>query len=328
MSIQIIKAGLCDSLQDYGRTGYRHLGIQPGGVMDRFAAAVSNLLVGKPMEAPLLECHFPAATMLIERDCLLAIGGADFSPTLNDEPFQNWQPAIVRAGTILEFKKWIRGAWVYISFRETLKLQPWLNSYSTDTKVGLGGWQGRILQKKDRLTFLKPFHYTPLSKQIYRTLPWRANPAWEAVNKDHSIAIMKGPEFEWLSAKAKHQLENKLFNIHNLADRMGYRLEGKLDHQSGKELLSSATAFGTLQLLPNGELIVLMADHQVTGGYPRIAQVVTAHLPKLAQKKPGDFLKFYTIDRESATMLNHRQQQHLVLLQRASQFKLQTWGFA
>lgn len=324
MSISIIKAGIFDTIQDAGRYGYRSAGINPGGVMDYFSAGIVNALTGNRMNAPVIECHFPAASMLIEQDMMLAIGGADFSPTLNDTSIPLWKPVIAAAGSVLEHKRIKSGARTYIAFREKLDVPVWLNSYSTNTKLSAGGWQGRLLQKSDRIKVLENHSYAMLDNGTGQViLPWQADVQWRKESDSDMICILPGPEYEWLDAESKKLLEEQSFTISNTADRMGYQLIEELPYQLKNEMLSSGTTFGTVQLLPGGKMIVLMADHQVSGGYPRIAHVITAHLPLLAQKKPGDTIKFRVISQHLAEELLLKQKQHLVLLQHACRFKLE-----
>lgn len=306
--------------------GHRHLGINPGGVMDAFSASVVNVLLGKPGNAPVIESHFPAASFLLEQNVMLAIGGADFSPTLNSEPIPLWHPVIATAGSVLEFKKMVQGARAYIGFREDFDMPVWLNSYSTHLKAGQGGFEGRPLQKNDRIQFSNQFDYTSLISRAAHALPWFADTFWEADTSTDLIYTLPGPEYKMLNDAAREQFENDLFTISNQADRMGYLLKEALPYQSTKEILSSATAFGTVQLLPDGKLIILMADHQVSGGYPRVAQVITAHLSKLAQQKPADVLRFKMVDQQLAEALLVQQQQHIRSLQYACEFKLEQWG--
>ncbi|MGN6490701.1 MAG: biotin-dependent carboxyltransferase family protein [Agriterribacter sp.] len=322
MSISIIKPGIYDTVQDMGRHGYRHLGINPNGAMDRFSARIVNALAGNSANAPVIESHFPAASLLIEEDMLIAVGGADFSPSINGRYISLYQPVWVTAGSILEHKTWKHGARTYIAAGGELEIPAWLNSYSTNVKLAAGGWKGRTLRKNDRIRLKEkrlpttPFHGV-------QALSWRANVTWDDATDENVVYVLHGPEYKWLNEESRRMLEAQSFTISTTADRMGYQLEEALPYRAEEELLSSATTFGTVQLLPGGKIIVLMADHQVSGGYPRIAQVITSHLPMLAQKKPGDFIRFKFIHQELAEALLCKQQHHLVLLQHACEFKLQ-----
>ena len=154
-------------------------------------------------------------------------------------------------------------------------------------------------------------------------LPWRAAPIPD-LSHEKEIFIIPGNEFDDLSGASKNTFLNKEFKVAMLSDRMGYRLEGEnLMTTARQELVSSAVNFGTIQLLPNGQLIVLMADSQTTGGYPRIAHVISAHLSKLSQKQPGEMIKFTIVDQAKAEDLRRNQYLHLQQLKNGSKFRLQ-----
>jgi antagonist of KipI len=322
MSLKIIKAGILDSLQDPGRYGYQHLGINPGGAMDKFAAALVNILVGNDVNEAVIEMHFPASTFLFEEEAMIAIGGGDFSATVNGEEVSLWHPIIISRNSILQFQKWKQGARCYLSVREKMDIPKWLNSYSTNIKAGCGGYFGRALQKDDVIQFSEENNYRDfLQSKNHISFPWSADVNWSpAIDK---IAVTAGNEWDWLSRESQHDLLLQQFSISSSADRMGYRLNGKLISKHTDELVSSSVSFGTVQLLPNGGLIILMADHQTTGGYPRVAHVITAHLPALAQMRAGEKINFRITDQNEAEKLLVQQQEYLLQLEKACKFRLQ-----
>jgi len=323
MSLKIIKAGVFDTIQDLGRYGSQHLGINPGGAMDRFAAQAVNILVGNSTTEPVIELHFPSSIFLFEQEVMIAIGGADFSPTIDGEAIPLWRPVIISKNSLLQFQKWKQGARCYLAVREKLNVEKWFNSYSTNVKAAAGGLNGRALMKDDVISFREKTCYTALlNNGDTLILPWKADVLWTETPVDR-IAVIAGNEWDWLAEESRSRFLTGSFTIDSLADRMGYRLQSRLRAKQDGELVSSAVSFGTIQLLPNGELIVLMADHQTTGGYPRIAHVVSAHLPLLAQKQPGDKIYFRLTDQQNAENLLLLQQQHLLQLQNACTFKLE-----
>jgi antagonist of KipI len=223
----------------------------------------------------------------------------------------------------LQFQKWKHGARCYLAVREKLSIQKWLNSYSTNIKAESGGFNGRVLQKDDVIFFREKNDYKDfLMDRDFFILPWKADISWNNVPIDR-IAIIPGNEWDWLTEESKNKFLKESFVIGSSADRMGYRLQGMLKAKENSELVSSVVGFGTVQLLPNGELIVLMADHQTTGGYPRIAYIVSVHLPLLAQKRPGDKIYFRLTDQGHSENLLFEQHQHLLQLQNACKFKLE-----
>jgi antagonist of KipI len=287
MSITIIKPGICSAVQDLGRTGYRSLGIGPGGVMDFFAASVANYLVGNDEKAAVIEMHFPAATILFQSDALISITGADFDAHLNDTPVSLYQPIFITKGAILSFKKNCSGVRAYIAISGGLIIDQWLGSYSTHLKVKAGGFKGRLLQKDD-LIGLNTIALTNRNKNFSLAL----SVIERMYTNENTIRCIAGPEYHLMNAASENIFSNASFVISNQSDRMGYRLQGEaLLLKTPMELISSPVGFGTIQLLPNGQLIVLMADHQTTGGYPRIASVITADLPRLAQLPVNTVIK-------------------------------------
>jgi antagonist of KipI len=324
MSLRLIKAGILDTIQDLGRFGYQHLGINPGGAMDRPAAQIANLLVGNDINEAVIELHFPAAEFFFEQPALIAVSGADFSVNLNAEEIPRLQPVLVSKYSILQFYGLRAGARAYLAIHGGLNISKWLNSYSTNIKAAMGGYKGRALQKGDEISISCANGLTQvLGKKEFHVFPWKASLVEQHANE---ILVLPGNEWDELTGKSKQRLLEKPFVISNQSDRMGYRLQGKpLSMKTNEEMVSSAVCFGTVQLLPDGQLIVLMADHQTTGGYPRAMHVITAHHSRLAQMKAGDTLQFKMTDAATAGKLLKQQQQHLLQLQNACKFKLEEY---
>ncbi|MBS1918211.1 MAG: biotin-dependent carboxyltransferase family protein [Bacteroidetes bacterium] len=320
MSISVIKPGLLDTIQDLGRYGYSHWGINAGGVMDRFAASVANMLVGNCVDEPVLEVHFPGPQILFEQNALIAITGADFSASLNEELLPLWKPVVVRKNTVLHFPKLNFGARCYISVHGGPCIDKWLGSYSTNLKAAAGGKDGRPLRKGDEIHFKEnSIYFAGLlhDDANFRALPWKADNN-KIYHHPHEISVIPGKEWEELDASSQDNFLDNNFMIHPSSDRMGYQLKGTpLNLKKPFELISSGVNFGTIQLLPDGQLIILMADHQTTGGYPRIAHVISSHLPKLAQLRPSDCVKFKVTSIRAAEDLLIARQKELQVLHRA-----------
>jgi antagonist of KipI len=325
MSIKINRQGVLDSIQDAGRYGCRHLGINPTGAMDTYAASVANFLAGNESGEAVIEMHFPASVFLFEQPAIIALSGADFTASLNGEKISLYQPIIVSKNSILQFHKQERGARCYLSVRGGFDIMKWLGSCSTNLKANAGGWNGRQLLKGDVICFREEYNYPRRAeKNDFKILPWKADDKWEEENNE--IFVLPGNEWAWLTAQSKEKFPETTFIITPQSDRMGNRLSGEaLQTEVKEELISSAVCFGTLQLLPGGSLILLMADHQTTGGYPRVAHVITAHQSKLAQMKPGENLYFRITDSKTAEKLLLKQQQHLIQLQNACKFRLENF---
>ncbi|NTS40158.1 biotin-dependent carboxyltransferase family protein [Flavisolibacter sp. BT320] len=320
MSLQITRAGLLDTVQDLGRYGYQHLGINPGGAIDRFAAALANALLGKDLQAPVIELHFPAAEIRFQQPAIICLAGANFSPCINGTSVPLHQPIAIEKDVAISFTRKVSGARCYLSIYNELELAPWLNSYSTNLTAVAGGFKGIKLLRGDVI----PFSDLDMRlKKDFEILPWQYKAEQVHTNV---VDVIVGPEWDWLTEESKASFTKNRFTISPASDRMGYRLQGESLAQEKKEqLLSSGVGFGMVQLLPNGQVVVLMADHQTTGGYPRIASVISAHLPRLAQMGAGESLQFAftTIDKAEAKWV--RLQKSLHDLQNTCKLKLQNW---
>jgi antagonist of KipI len=321
MSLKIIKAGLLDTVQDKGRTGYRHLGINPSGCMDIFSAQLSNALLGKKLESPVIEMHFPASAFLFQQATIACLAGANFSANINDQPVPLHQPFLIKENSLLEFSGLINGAHCYLSILHDLQADEWLHSASTNLKASAGGFKGRRLLKDNFISYKRNIDIPRmLTKESLNILHWKAS----SLKIDKDINCIKGNEWDWLTPAAQINFQNSVFSISNLSDRMGYRLYGEeLAILKTEQLISSAVNFGTIQLLPNGQLIVLMADHQTTGGYPRLAHVSSTSLPSLAQLRPNDEIRFRFISIQQAENDLIEQQKYLEQLQNACKLKIE-----
>jgi antagonist of KipI len=324
MSINIIKAGIYDTVQDSGRYGYQHLGINPGGAMDLLSAHTANILVGNERDEAVLEIHFPASAFLFDQPAIIAIAGADFSATINGEHIPFLQPVCVNRKSILHFDNRGKGARAYIAIREKLAIEKWLGSYSTHLKAQVGGFHGRALKKDDLIGFVSENDYSKLlGDKDFVALPWQASQKWNDM-AGSKIYLVKGKEWDLLNDDSKKAFQHNPFYISHFSDRMGYLMVGQtLNRSAGSELVSSAVGFGTIQLLPDGQMIILMADHQTTGGYPKIAHVISAHLSKLAQMKTAEEIHFEFVELETAEQLFIGQQQHLLQLENACKMKIE-----
>jgi len=290
--------------------------------MDKFSMQLANALLGKELNAPVFEIHFPSSQILFEKETIVCITGADFSPNINDLPVPLDHPIAVNKKTVLKFEKLRTGARCYVSTLNELQLDKWMNSYSTNLKSGTGGYHGRSLLKNDVILFKNGLEISKLlHEKDFAVFPWKAN---DVVDTRNEIEFIIGSEWHWLTKDAQDLFQDQWFQITNEADRMGYQLAGQsLEARNNDQLVSSAVCFGTVQLLPNGQLIILMADHQTAGGYPRIAHVISAHLPILAQKKPNDVIRFKMTSLEEAEKKLLGQKKYLQQLQIACKFRME-----
>lgn len=282
------------TMQDAGRVGFRNMGIGMGGAMDQFALMVCNFLVGNDEKDAALEIHFPAPVIEFHQNAVICLTGGDFSPCIDNSSLTLWRPIFVKKNAVLKFNKPVYGSKVYLAIQGGWKSDKWLGSGSTHLQAAAGGYLGRALQKGDVVN----------SKETNFPLTESSILNWYVSQKEidkiyapaSTIRCIKGIEWGLFHETSKQDFENTNFTITNQSDRMGYRLSGTfLSEKPCAEIISSAVDAGTVQLLPDGNLIILMADHQTTGGYPRIASVIKADLPKLAQVSPGQKINFKLI---------------------------------
>jgi antagonist of KipI len=307
MFMKIQRAGLLDSFQDAGRIGLAELGVGQGGWMDSLSAALANILAGNDREEAVLEMHFPAAQLSFQAPVSIALSGADFDAAIDGVALPLNRRINLPAGSEIVFRKKINGQRCYLAIEGGWDLPPVLNSVSTLLKSGLGGWQGRALKKHDKVPL--KFKNTLLIEQV-KVSPFFVAPyMWYRAAPFH---VFPGPEWDWLSAETQKQIMETAYTITPSNDRMGYRLAGApLEMVCNKEMKSSGVLPGTLQRLPNGQPLVLTADAQTTGGYPRVLQIAAVDLSRLAQLGTGDSLWFSFIEMDKAVQLMESQQQWL-----------------
>jgi antagonist of KipI len=309
MSIKIIKPGVLATIQDEGRYGFRSMGIGSSGAMDTFAMKTANYLCGNDETQAVIEINFPAPEIVFQEDAVMSLTGADLAASINERSIPVWTTVFVKKDSVLKFKQAASGARTYLAVHGGWQAAQWMKSYSTHLKLAMGGHHGRALQKDDTINFSAD----QISFAENKILAWHISK--NELNKiyapENIIRCIKSAEYDWLNEQSKQNFEQNNFIISNQTDRMGYRLTGNnLMSQQPAALISSAVDAGIVQLLPDGNCIVLMADHQTTGGYPRIASVIKADLPKLAQLGPGKkiFFKIVGIKEAEDALISMQQQ--------------------
>ena len=303
MSILVLNKGWLATVQDLGRPGYAQYGINRSGAMDPLALQVGNFLVGNEGSVAALEMCFPAAGLLFLEPTFMVLAGGDFGASVGGKKITPYRPVWVAAGTELHFhyKNW--GQYLYLCVQGGFDLEPWLNSQSTNLKAVQGGWQGRSLQKGAVLPFKKSalaaIKETRMASHYADLAPFYDS---------NVIRFIPGQHFEVLTQPSQVQLQTQHWRITPASDRMGYRLEGEtLKLIQEESLLSAGLSRGSIQLPPNGQPIVLTADHQTTGGYSILGQVIQADWPKLAQMGPGQSFQFQPTTLAEATHALQRQ---------------------
>ena len=314
MICHVLHPGQLATVQDTGRRGHQHEGIPVAGAMDELSLRLANLLVGNDESAAALECTLVGPTIRFDEHALIAFGGADFGATASGMPLPRWRPICVPAGTMVSATSAVRGCRAYIAVAGGIDVARVLGSRSTYVRASLGGLNGRALRRGD---ILPVGAVSELGRRIGASVTrdqgrdrvmighWGASASLVPFfTSPAELRIIGGEHARLLTPDSVAQLWNAEFRVGGQSDRMGYRLEGaSLALDTPCELLSEAVAFGTVQLPPGGNPIVLMADRQTTGGYPRIGEVASVDLPLLAQLKPGDKLRFRAISLDEAQRL-------------------------
>ncbi|HET6806531.1 MAG TPA: biotin-dependent carboxyltransferase family protein [Frateuria sp.] len=313
--IEVLAPGLLSSLQDAGRPGYAQLGIGRAGAADLPAMRLANALVGNPPEACVLEFTLLGPCLRLARAARVALTGAPLPRArCNDVPLPMWQARSCPAGSVLDFGPMASGCRSYLAIDGGLAVAPWLGSRSTDLNAGVGPLDGRALRVGDRL---------PLGD----ALPSRAHvPRWSLdprpwFDVGSPLRLLPASHTDQLDEASRAALTREAFALRADSNRVGARLQGPtLRLRRPLELVSEGVVAGVMQLPPDGQPIVLLNEHPVTGGYPRIAQLAAADLPALAQRRPGDMLQFRWTTLAEARQAYAQQQQWLAeLLGRVAQ---------
>ncbi|MGF6535062.1 antagonist of KipI [Paraburkholderia sp. GAS206C] len=317
MSIEVIKPGALSTFQDLGRTAYRHLGIPVNGVMDERAHRLANALVGNLPSTATLEITLMGPTLRFHEDAVIALSGADLGALLNGEPLPVDHMVAVAKGSDLSFGKRSFGTRAYLAVRGGFVFDQVMGSASTYTRGAYGGHAGRPLKKGDVLSLSQLAPSSKLAKlsQAARSL-CQAFDDQVALPPDSPIRVIRGREWSCFSSHAQQALEAAPYRISPQSDRMGYRLEGeKLELTAPREVISEAVDFGSIQVPADGQPIILMADRQTTGGYPKIGHVCAVDLPRLAQKMPGETIRLTLVDLGTAQRLMLSQQRSFAALE-------------
>ena len=278
------KSGWLTTVQDLGRYGYQQYGVPVAGAMDSFSAIVANRLAGNPDNAALLELTLKGPELRFEQDSVIAITGADLSPTINGSSVPLWESIAIQRGSRLSFGKPQSGSRAYLAIAGGIEVPLVLGSRSTHCASETGGFAGRGLKSGDVLCSGKPGPF--IGRLIGTRLPNQLLPRY---GQSATLRIIPGPQQHFFSERSLSALTAATYTVSPQSDRMGYRLTGqKIARKGSTQFISDGTAMGALQVPPDGQPILLMADRQTTGGYPKIAVVITADLPLAAQLTPGD----------------------------------------
>lgn len=294
--VEVISPGLLTLVQDLGRWGYARYGVPRSGAMDAFAARAGNLLVGNPPEAACLEITFAGPTLRFRCETTIAVTGADLRLEVDGREVPGWTAHVVPARGVLKFGRRRSGLRAYLAVAGGIDVPPVLGSRSTYLYGAFGGFDGRALRAGELLG-MRP------GAADARRLAGRCLPAERRLDysPEPAVRVVLGPHHDRFPPEAVEQLSSGTYAVAPSSDRMGYRLSGpRLARNEPADLVSGGMLLGGLQVPGDGQPIVLMADHQTTGGYPLIATVIHADLPLIAQRAPGQAVRFRVVSLDEA----------------------------
>jgi antagonist of KipI len=298
----IQEPGFYTTVQDRGRHGYRAYGMPLAGALDHYSFAVANLLTGNRQDAAVLEMTAKGPTISFECDAMAALTGAEMDIHLNDEKLENWSSFFVSSGSTLTSGSVKSGMRTYLALRGGIDVPTFLTSRSTYARGALGGHKGRALAKGD---MLQPGRETDKKASIV-SLPGRFIPYY---GEETVLRALRGPRDDAFTDKALSLFFSRPYTVSNESDRMGYRLQAgpRLEFKAGPDIVSEPVTPGSVQVPGDGLPIILMADSHTTGGYNRIATVISVDLPLIAQTAPGGNIRFAEVTEKEALEALHRE---------------------
>jgi len=318
--IEVIEAGLLSSVQDLGRRGLRAIGVPVGGALDAFSLRAANALVGNGDDAAALEYTLMGPRLRFHSDAVVALCGAHFEARVDDLSLPHWRPLRIGAGTEIRLGRAQRGARGYLAVAGGLDVPPLLGGRGALPGSGFPGLSGRALGAGDQLKLAQHSlvgRHWPRAAIGVRMARWWANPAPVLeLDQPAEVGLMPGRD----ALADPELLFEAAWKLSARSSRMGLRLEGPgLVLAEPALTLSEPVTPGTLQLPPEGGPILLMAEAQTVGGYPRIGHVGLAELPRLAQLVPGESVRFHAASTEMALEKLRQMERHLQKLKMAAQ---------
>jgi biotin-dependent carboxylase-like uncharacterized protein len=300
-AFQVLHPGILTTIQDFGRKGFMKYGTPASGVADRFSAETANLLVGNDPGAALLEITLFRLELLALTDLTIAVTGGNLTPTINQDPLPRWRSVTVRTGDRLAYRGRKMGFRAYLAVQGGFSGERYLNSRS----VFVRGLMGQPLQAKAILEIERSGD--PDLRQ--RVLPPEMVPDY---SQREPLRVILGPQDDRFTPRGIETFLTSEYKVTAQSDRMGYRLEGpKIEHVKGADIISEGIARGAIQVPGDGLPIILLWDAQVSGGYTKIANVITPDQDSLAQTMPGETLRFQEVSLEEAHQALRRERKKM-----------------
>jgi antagonist of KipI len=302
--IQVQSPGLLTNVQDLGREGFGPLGVSPSGAADAISLRLGNRLVGNAEGAAALEMTLLGGTFLFPQGAIIAVTGSDFAATLDGSPLELWTSVEVTPGQILRVGSTHSGPRSYLCVQGGIVAKSFLNSASTHLLSGLGGHEGRALRKGDVLRIgpaTGSFQKRSVAPQVLKFLSLRK-----------VLRATPGPQSDWFPPRSRQLFYKSAFRVAEDSNRMGLRLEGPpVPQGTAGEMITEGVSIGAIQITAGGQPIILFVEQQTTGGYAKIANVISADLHSLGQLRPRDEIRFEQVDWDAARALLLEQEQLL-----------------
>lgn len=302
--IEVQAPGLLTTVQDLGREGFGPLGVSPSGPADPLALRIGNRLVGNAEGAAALEMTLLGGTFAFPEGTCAALAGSDFGATLDGRPVEMWTPFAAKPGQVLRLGPSRSGARCYLCVRGGIEVRRFLGSASTHILSGVGGHEGRALKKGDVLRIGE-------ARGVARKRGLSAR-ALKELEPRRVLRATDGPQSDWFSEAAKKIFYESTYRVAEESNRMGIRLDGAaIPAASSGEMISEGVALGAIQVPDGGQPIILFVEQQTTGGYPKIANVISADFHSLGQLRPRDEIRFECVDWKTARALLKEQEKLL-----------------
>lgn len=297
MGMKILSGGFMTTIQDMGRYGYQETGMSVSGVMDTRSTALANILVGNDENEAVLEITMMGPMIEFTEDNIIALTGGDLGAKINGTAMPRYQAVSVKKGQTLSFGGMFGGSRAFLAVAGGLDVPVVMGSKSTNLKSKIGGLEGRKLGTGDEIAFAAPKTWLP-------NMELRKLPIPDFTAKSHVLRVLMGPQDDAFTPAGIQTFLNSTYTISNEYDRMGCRMQGDvIEHKNGGDIITDGISFGAVQVPSHGNPIVMMADHQTTGGYTKIANVISVDLPILAQCMPGCKIQFQAVTIEEAQEL-------------------------
>ena len=303
-TIRVQSPGLSTTVQDLGRQGFGLFGVSPSGAADPIALRLGNRLVMNAENAAALEMALVGGTFSFPEGAVLALTGSDFGATLDGLPLDMWTSVNVLPGQTIRFGPTQSGARCYLCVHGGIAVRPFLGSASTQILSGLGGFKGRSLRKADVMKIgpqTQSFRKRAIAPQASIELSRR-----------ESLQVTPGPQTDWFLESSLRTFYAEKYRISEQSNRMGVRLEGTgvLQNQD-QRMVTEGVSLGAIQIPPEGSPIILFVEQQTTGGYPKVANVISADLHRIGQLRPRDYVQFSEVTIETARSLLIEQEEFL-----------------